>query len=231
MPAIWRALTAVGSRLITRNTPQATSDASSAAASTPSFASSSCCAVEGEARDQQRDGEPDAGDGSAPDDHRPAQRAAQAGEPGPRREPRRADDAERLAHHVAEHDPERDRRGDRVAEQLPVDVDAGVCEREQRHDHEARPRVEPVLEPLVRGDRGRDAQLRRARELGRGLLAEGPRQLGHPLEVAARRRIGARDEPDREPGDHRIDPGLEQRHPDGRRRRPRRPGRRQPVGA
>ena len=77
-----------------------------------------------------------------------------------------------------------------------------------------RPGMKPVLKPLVRGDRGRHAQLRRAGELGCGLLAEGARQLRHPLEVGARRRIGARDEPDREPGDDRVDTRLEERDPD-----------------
>ena len=42
MPAIWRALTSAGSRRITRKTTQARQGATSAAARTPSFASSSC---------------------------------------------------------------------------------------------------------------------------------------------------------------------------------------------
>ena len=46
------------------------------------------------------------------------------------------------------------------------------------------------------------AELRRAGERGRRLLAERARLLGHALEVDARRRVGARDQPDREPGDH-----------------------------
>ena len=56
-------------------------------------------------------------------------------------------------------------------------------------------------------------ELGRAGERGRGLLAERPRLLGHALEVDARRRVGAGDQPHREPGDHRVDAGLQQRHP------------------
>ena len=48
---------------------------------------------------------------------------------------------------------------------------------------------------------------------GRRLLAEGARPLHHPLEVDARRRVGARDQPDREARDHRVDPGLQERDP------------------
>ena len=42
----------------------------------------------------------------------------------------------------------RDDSAPRIA--LPLELDAGVREREQRDDHVARPRVEQVLEPLVR---------------------------------------------------------------------------------
>ena len=99
-------------------------------------------------------------------------------------------------------------------EQLPVEVDAQVREREQRHDHVARPRVQAVLEPLVDRQRGCDADLGRAGELGRRLLAERARLLGRSLERPARGRIGGRGEPDDEAGDHRIDAGLVQRDPD-----------------
>src|SRR5919204_596787 len=104
--------------------------------------------VEGEARDQERHGEPDACHRAGARDHRPAERTAQ-----PQRQPhgerRRAHDPQRLAHHVAEEDAERDRGADRVRKQSAVDVDARVGEREQRDDHEARPRVERVLETIV----------------------------------------------------------------------------------
>ncbi len=84
-------------------------------------------------------------------------------------------------------------------------VDARVGEREQRHDHVARPRVQLVLEPFVGRDRRQQALLRRPRELRRRLLAKLPGQRGRPLEVLAGRRVRARAEPDREAGDHRVD--------------------------
>jgi hypothetical protein len=115
---------------------------------------------------------------------------------------------------------------DRVAEKVSVDVDADVREREERHDREARPRVQPVLEPLVGRDRRGDAQLRGAGERGRRLLAERARQPRHLLEVGARRWVGAGHEPDGEARDDRIDPGLAHGDPhrhaenDGRRSAP-----------
>ena len=74
-------------------------------------------ALERDARDQQRDGEADARDGSTPGDHRPAQAPGQPAEP--RHDPGRGGDADRLADHVAEDDPQRDRRGEGVAQQVP----------------------------------------------------------------------------------------------------------------
>ena len=41
-----------------------------------------------------------------------------------------------------------DRRRRGVRDRVDRDGDPGVGQREQRHDHEARPRVEPVLEPF-----------------------------------------------------------------------------------
>ncbi len=163
-------------------------------------------AVEREARDQDRDGEADPGDGTTPGDHRPAQGPLQAAEDATGREPRRAENADGLADDVTERDSERDRRPDGITEQLSVDVDARVREREHGHDEVARPRVKLVLKPLVGGDRGRDAPLRATRELGSRLLTERAGQLGRPLEVAARRLVGGRYEPDRQSGDEWIDP-------------------------
>ena len=121
-----------------------------------------------------------------------------AAEHPPRAEPRRAEDARGLADHVGGHDPDRHRRGRRRGDQVAVDRDPRVREREQRHDHQARPRVQPELQPLVRRDRRGEAGARGVGELGRRLLAERARQLGAALEVVARRRIGARHQPDRE---------------------------------
>ena len=83
----------------------------SAAASTPSFASSQLDAVEGQRRDQQRDREADAGDRAAAGHRRPADRRPQAAAAQPRRQPGGAEHADRLAEHVADDDAERDRRG------------------------------------------------------------------------------------------------------------------------
>ena len=97
-----------------------------------------------------------------------------------------------------------------------VEVDAGVGQREQRHHDEARPGMQPVLQALVGRDRRGQAALRDIRELGRGLLAKGARQLGRALQIAARRRVGARHQPDRQAGDDRVDarPKHRQPHPD-----------------
>ena len=65
-----------------------------------------------------------------------------------------------------------------------VDLDAGVGEREQRDDHVARPRVEEVLEPLVRRHGEGDARgwriARTPESAPRGTAA---RRAG-PLEVS-----------------------------------------------
>jgi hypothetical protein len=92
-----------------------------------------------------------------------------------------------------------------------MDSDAG--EREQRHDHEARPGVEAILEPFVARDRGRHAELCRPGELGCGLLAKGARQLRYALQVRTRGRIRAHRESDRQPGEQRVDARLVERHP------------------
>ena len=123
-------------------------------------------------------------------------------------------DSQRLAQHVSEDDSERDRRAERVAEQVRVDLDARVREREQGHDHEARPGMEPVLKALVRRDRRGHAKLSRTRELRRGLLAERARELGHALESRAPGRVGARDQTDGKAGYHRVDARLEKRDPE-----------------
>ncbi len=170
--------------------------------------------LEREARDQYGDGEPDSRHRAAAGDDRPAQRTLKAGNPRSGREPARPEDAERLTQDVAEEDPKGHRRCDGVAEQLRIDVNAGVCECEHRDDHVAGPGVKLVLEPLVRRDCGRHAPLRGPRELRRGLLPERSRQLRHPLELLARRPVRARHEPDRESRHDRVDPGLVQRDPE-----------------
>ena len=76
-------------------------------------------AVEGEVGDQQRDGEPDAGDRAAAGDRRPADRRAEPAAAQPRHQPGDAGDADRLAEQVADEDAERDRRAEGGREKSP----------------------------------------------------------------------------------------------------------------
>ena len=103
------------------------------------------CAAECERGDEQRDGEADAGARAGAGDGAPADRRPQP----PARQPRdyqgHADDAERLAGHVADKHAERDRRARGPLEEVAVDRDASIGEREQRDDHVARP---PVVHEL-----------------------------------------------------------------------------------
>ena len=127
-----------------------------------------------------------------------------------------------LAGDVRDEDPERDGRRERAREEAAVDRNAGVRQREERHDHVARPRVEEVLQPLVGRDRGLEPDPRRARELGRRLLAEQPEQVGGALEVDACGRIRVREQAHDEADDHGVDARLEDGDPHRRRRARRR---------
>ena len=100
-----------------------------------------------------------------------------------------------------------------LPEERAADRDAGVCEREERHDRVARPRVPEVLEPLVRRDRQHQAPLGGARQLRRRLLPERAEQVRRALEVEARRGIGVGQQAHREADDHRLDARLVDRHP------------------
>jgi hypothetical protein len=109
---------------------------------------------EGEAGDQEGDGEPDTRCGPGPEEPGVGDREPSAPEEpadrSPRRKPGEKKDAERLADDVTEDDPDRDVGGDRLREEAGRQVDARVRKREQRHDYVARPRMERVLEALVR---------------------------------------------------------------------------------
>ena len=87
----------------------------------------------------------------------PADGRAQPAAAEPGRQPGRADDAERLAQDVAEEDAEGDRRGERAGQFAAAELDAGVGEGEQRHNHIAGPRVVEALQPLVGGQGRREA--------------------------------------------------------------------------
>ena len=117
--------------------PQASTGARTAAASTPSFASSSWRPAKATAGDEQRDGEADPGDGPGGAQHRPADRRSEAAEGGTRREVGGREDAGGLPDHVAEEDSEAHRRARARAEHRAVEADACVGQREQRHDHDS----------------------------------------------------------------------------------------------
>src|SRR3954465_3769786 len=72
---------------------------------------------------------------------------------------------------------------------------------------------QPMLEPLVGGDRRHQAELGGACELGRRLLAKRAHDRDRAFEVAAVGRVGARHQPDRQPGDRRMEAGLTQHDP------------------
>ena len=171
-------------------------------------------AGEGEGRDQQGHGEADPGDRPAGRDRRPPDRRAEPAAAEPGDEPGDADDADRLADHVAEEDPERDRGADRTLQERAVDRDPGVGQCEQRHDHVARPRMKELLEALIRRDRGPEAPPGRPLELRRRLLAELAKALDRLVEVRALGGIRVGEQAHGQPDDHRLDSGLEQRHPD-----------------
>ena len=102
-----------------------------------------------------------------------------------------------------------------MADRCLVEDDTCVREREDRDDQIARPRVEDLLQALVRGDGGAEPLLRDPRQLGRRLLAEGAEALGGALELRPRRRVGERDQPEDEADHDRVDARLEDCDPDG----------------
>ena len=172
--------------------------------------------LERERRDEQRDGEANSGDRAAACHGRPAHRRPEPSAAQSREQPRAPEDAHGLADDVANEDPERDRRGEGSLEEGAVDRDAGVREREQRHDQVARPRVVEQLQPLVRRDRGPEPEADGAGELGGRLLAELAEALRRTLEIGPRDRVGVGEKAHRESDDDRFHARLEQRDPDRR---------------
>jgi hypothetical protein len=168
---------------------------------------------ERERGDQQRHSEADPGDGARTEHRRPADGRPQPAVRHACDEPRAAEDPERLADHVAAENPEGDRRAEGAAEERAADGDAGVREREERHDQVARPRVVELLEPLVARRRREELRCRGARELRRRLLAELPEPRRRLFELPARRRVRVGQHAGCEPDHHRVDVRLEQRHP------------------
>jgi hypothetical protein len=129
---------------------------------------------------------------------------------GGRRRPRCPD---RLARDVPGEDAERQRRGERSRQERPADHQPGVGQCEQRHDQVARPRVEGVLQPLVRGYGLRQADAGRPGRLRRGLLPELADPVDGPLQVAARGRVRRGEQAYHHAADRRVHPGLEERRP------------------
>ena len=70
--------------------------------------------------------------------------------------------------------------------------------RARGNDHIARPGVVGPLQALVRRQRLGQPYPRRLGELGGGLLAEEPEQVGGALQITARGRVRGGEEPDRE---------------------------------
>ena len=99
--------------------------------------------IEGEPDDEQRDCEPDAGEGAAAE-HLPRTDAARDRAEAQAHRPRKvvSADTDGLADDEAEDDAPGDGRGEGVLEEATTEVDAGVGERKQRHDDEAREGME-----------------------------------------------------------------------------------------
>ena len=159
---------------------------------TPSLASASCAPWKARVAISSETVKPIAGDGAGAEHRGPADRRPEPAAAQPGRRSQDGRDADRLADHVADQDAERDRRGERLGQEAAVDRDAGVGQREQRHDHVARPRVvESAAAARWARSRGQ-ADAGRAGQLRRRLLAEQPEQVAGPLQVAARGRVGVR---------------------------------------
>ena len=144
---------------MTRKTSQLSNVANTDAPRIPSWASCELVALERDVGDEQRDGEPDAGDGRRADERRPGDRERQPSEPASSGQPGRAADADELADDEAADDAERDAGGQPAVDRLATERDAGVGEREQRDDHVARPRV-PDRPGAVRSATRRGARSR-----------------------------------------------------------------------
>ena len=119
-----------------------------------------------------------------------------------------------LADDQARDDAEGDRRGAASPRRVAESRDAGVGEREERHDQVARPGVEEVLEAF--GDRDRLAEPERDRpDLGGGDVLVGRELIGDAVGVElGQERPGRGEQAERDAGDGGVDPGLEGGQPD-----------------
>ena len=101
------------------------------------------------------------------------------------------------------------------AERVAAEVDAGVGEREQRHDDVAGPRVQQLLQALV----GRDRRARRRASPSAPCAGDGDWRKARvstvgALDLAAPRRVGGDEQPEHHAGDRRVHAGLDHRHPE-----------------
>ncbi len=173
----------------------------------------SCGRLEGQPDDQQRHGEPDAGQ-RGPAQHlarsdalrQPSQPQAGTGQ-------RTAADADELADHEPHDDRPGERRGQGVDEHAAAQVDPGVGEGEQRNHHVAGPRVQHQLHPLVHRDRPRDGVPRRTARLRQRGLPEGPEADGCVLDDLAARREGGDQQAADHAGDRRVHAGGDRCQP------------------
>ena len=125
--------------------------------------------VEGEAGDEERDGEADAGEDACAEDVDEADVVRERGEAEADGQPGEDEDAERLADDEAERDTGRDGTVDGVGDETGRELDAGVCEGEERDDEETGPGVERLLEAFERGLRVAGEAFELADGVGGGL--------------------------------------------------------------
>ena len=103
--------------------------------------------VECKSANEQTHGEADAGEERCPVNLDPRCRRLAGGDAQPHHQPDRAEHARLRAQEKARDDGQR-HRFDKLAE--TVDMDAGTCKSEQRHDAEHHPRVNRMFEALER---------------------------------------------------------------------------------
>ena len=216
----------LGSSAVTRNTsPGQHGRDDRRATSTPTFASASCGPSNARLAISSDDGEADAGDGAAaehrgPADRRPDPARGSAGSSSQDA----ADDRDRLADDVPEQDAERDRRGERPRE-----------ERGRRSRCRRWP-ARTAARSRSWSTGGRSAAAARsatASRSGRRVAVRASSGVGcsrnsrnSPLACSSSSRPGeyaGRGQPDRQPGDDRVDAAGQQRRPHERRRTARTP--------
>ena len=147
--------------------------------------------AEGQLPDEQRDGEPDAGQQRQPDDVPPGEVVVELGPGEPREDPGAAEHPDQLAEHQGEHHREGGLVGQAVAEAAAHHPHPRGEEREDRHRDPGGQRPEPVLEPV--------------RHVDVGLQGGDPRHPGQSRRPLAG--LDRHDEPEQDPRDGGVDTG------------------------